>query len=56
MTYEEHYKFFFGNNPNGFTRDDIEATRNTKPMIMYVDDNGKIQQRPSTRSWRNISL
>ena len=56
MTYEEHYKFFFKNNPTGFTRDAIEATRDTKPMVMYIDDNGTIQQRTSTRSWRDISV
>ena len=56
MTYEEHFKFFFKNNPTGFTRDAIEATRDTKPMVMYIDDNGTIQQRISTRSWRDISV
>ena len=56
MTYEEHYKLFFKNNPAGFTRTVIEQTRDTKPMIMYIDNNGKIQQRTSTRSWRDISL
>jgi glycosyltransferase involved in cell wall biosynthesis len=39
-----------------FTREAIEATRDTRPMIMYIDDDGKIQQRTSTRSWRDISV
>lgn len=56
MTYEEHFKFFFKNNPSGFTRIEIEATRDTKPIVMYIDDYGKIQQRTSTRSWRDISV
>lgn len=56
MTYEEHFKFFFKNNPNGFTREAIEATRDTRPMIMYIDDDGKILQRTSSRSWRDISV
>ena len=56
MTYEEHLKFFFKNNSSGFTREAIETTRDTKPMIMYIDENGTIQQRTSTRSWRDISL
>lgn len=34
MTYEEHYKLFFKNNPAGFTRTVIEQTRDTKPIIM----------------------
>ena len=56
MTYEEHYKFFFKSNPGGYTRTVIELTRDTKPMVMYIDNNGKIQQKTSTRSWRDISL
>ena len=56
MTYEEHFKFFFKNNPVGLSRIQIEASRDTKPMIMYIDDDGKIQQRTSTRSWRDISV
>ena len=56
MTYEEHIKFFFKNNLGGFTRQAIEASRDTRPMIMYIDDDGKIQQRTSTRSWRDISV
>lgn len=56
MTYEEHFKFFFKNNPGGFTREAIEATRDTRPMIMYIDDDGNIQQKISTRSWRDISV
>lgn len=55
MTYEEHFKFFFKNNPGGYTRDVIESTRNTRPMVLYVE-NGTIKQRTSTRSWRDISL
>lgn len=55
MTYEEHLKFFF-KNIDGYKREAIEATRDTRPMIMYVDDNGHIQQRISTRSWRDISV
>ena len=56
MTYEEHYKFFFKENPGGYTRNVIELTRDTRPMVMYIDDNGKITQRTSNRSWREISL
>ena len=56
MTYEEHFKFFFKSNPGGYTRNIIELTRDTKPMVMYVDDTGKIQQTISNRSWRDISL
>ncbi len=56
MTYEEHINFFFKNNPVGYSKEAIEATRDTRPMIMYIDDDGKIQQRTSTRSWRDISV
>ena len=56
MTYEEHFKFFFKNNPTGYSKDAIEATRDTRPMIMYIDDDGKILQKISTRSWRDISV
>ena len=56
MTYEEHVNFFFKNNPVGYSKDAIEATRDTRPMIMYIDDDGKIQQRTSNRSWRDISV
>ena len=56
MTYEEHFKFFFNSNPGGFTRIEIEASRDTRPIVMYIDDDGKIQQRTSNRSWRDISV
>lgn len=56
MTYEEHFKFFFKDNPGGLSKNIIELTRDTKPMVMYIDDDGKIKQRTSTISWRYISL
>lgn len=56
MTYEEHINFFFKNNPTGYSKDAIEATRDTKPMIMYIDDDGNILQKISSRSWRDISV